>query len=88
MALSVERDLLARARERVGPGAELFLEHRATAAVLLEDGLLQEPSCGTLLGAGLRAGGAEGARYLHLESPSEERLLLAAARLAECRPSR
>jgi len=86
LPLNVDRDLLARAVQRAsrdGGRAEVFLEHRAQAAAHLEEGRLLDPSCGVTLGAGLRSTSDGTSRFLHLERPTEERLLLAADRLAD-----
>ena len=54
MPLSIERDLLAKAAARAGSRVEIFVEHRQQAAARFEAGLFIDPSCGFLLGAGLR----------------------------------
>jgi len=85
MPLSIERDLLAKAAARAGGRVEIFVEHRQQAAARFEAGLFVDPSCGFLLGAGLRLveaeAGAPAWRFVHLESPTEPRLLQAADRL-------
>ena len=90
MPLHVDRDLLSRAIRRAAPAggeADLFLEHRLSASATFAEGRLLEPSCGVTLGAGLRAGAGDDLRYLHLERPTEERLLLAAGRIREGGPA-
>ncbi|TDI11921.1 MAG: TldD/PmbA family protein [Acidobacteria bacterium] len=84
MPLNVDRDLLARVLRRAspdGPYAEIFLEHCARAAATLEEGAVQEPSCGITLGAGLRTFGPLAPQLIHLDDPDEERLLQVADRL-------
>lgn len=84
MPLNVDRDLLARVLRRAspnGPHAEIFLEHRARASAVLEEGALLEPSCGITLGAGLRTFGPLAPQLIHLDDPDEERLLQVADRL-------
>jgi TldD protein len=89
--LEVDRDLLARVARRIsaaGGSAEIFLEGREQAAARFEEGGLLDPSCGATLGAGLRVLQDERtARFLHLDGLSEDRLLLAAGRLAEGGPA-
>jgi TldD protein len=82
--LNVDRDLLARVLRRAspdGPHAEVFLEHRARASAVQEEGAVQEPSCGLVLGASVRTFGPLAPQLIHLDDPNEDRLLQAADRL-------
>jgi TldD protein len=89
MALNVERDLLARVLKRAspdGPHAEIFLEHRARATAVLEQGRFREPTCGITLGAGVRTLGPLPPQLLHMDDPDEGRLLQAADALRRQEP--
>lgn len=76
------RTVLAALLARGGDYGEVFVEHRRSCALGMDDGRMEDVLAGETFGASLRLVGSETTRFADLIAPSIEELVEAAATLA------